>query len=197
MIFFSVWMQFFVLLTPFFVLSMYLSMTQGWSTKKRMHLAVRIGAATALICLVLFYFGNWIFQAFGITLEAFRIGGGALLFLSAVTLVRGASQESKIQGMDENDIAVVPLAIPITVGPGTTGALLVMGAQADTLTIKFLKTGSLLGAVLSLTVILLLGSKVEQLIKRRGITILSKLTGLFLSAMAAEMVFTGIKSFLK
>ena len=77
--FFTTWLQFTVLLTPFFVLSMFLSMTIGWPESDRRRLAIRIGVASFAASIILFYFGNWIFHVFGITVDAFRIGGGALL----------------------------------------------------------------------------------------------------------------------
>lgn len=196
-IFFTSWLQFFVLLTPFFVLSMFLSMTIGWSKNERRLLALRIGLAAFAACIILFYFGNWIFHVFGITVDAFRIGGGALLFLTAVSLVQGEPQSGKSRAVESSDIAVVPLAIPISVGPGTTGALLVIGAQTTDLHLRLIYTASLVAAIAGLTGILLLGAQLERILRLRGITIISKLTGLFLSAMAAEMFFTGVRAFLK
>ena len=99
-------------------------------------LALRIGIAAFCTCMILLFFGKWIFEAFDITLDAFRIGGGALLFLSAVGLVNGKVEDKKPLAVEDDsearisDIAVVPLAIPVTVGPGTIAALLVIGADA-------------------------------------------------------------------
>lgn len=92
-------------------------------------------------------FGKWIFEAFDITLDAFRIGGGALLFLSAVGLVNGKVEDKKPLAVEDDsearisDIAVVPLAIPVTVGPGTIAALLVIGADASTVKTHLLSAG--------------------------------------------------------
>lgn len=118
-------LKFVFLLTPFFVLSMFLSMTQGWAMRQKRLLALRIGIAAFCTCMILLFFGKWIFEAFDITLDAFRIGGGALLFLSAVGLVNGKVEDKKPLAVEDDsearisDIAVVPLAIPVTVGPGT------------------------------------------------------------------------------
>ena len=198
-VFFSEGLKFFFLVTPFFVLSMFLSMTRDETDAARRKLALRIAFAAFIVCTVLFFFGNYLFRAFDITLDAFRIGGGSLLFLSAVTLVNGAAETAKIHKNEEDsDIAVVPLAIPVTVGPATTGALLIMGAEANSSTaLQLTKFASLCAALLCLGVILYAGVFIERLIKRRGIVILSKLTGLILSALAAQMIFTGIRNFLK
>ncbi len=191
----AIWMKFFFLLTPFFVLSMFISMTQGWETRRRTGMAVKIGVAAMIACLTLFFFGNTLFNLLGITLDAFRIGAGSLLFLTAVSLMTGAASEAKMEESGP-DIAVVPLAIPITVGPGTTGALLVMGAESEGLSSRIAGCAALGLAVGSLLLLLLLASHMERIFKRQGICILSKITGLFISAMAAQMIFTGIRGFL-
>jgi multiple antibiotic resistance protein len=193
--FFTVWIKFFFILTPFFVLSYFLVMTRKMNPLKKTALAIRVTLAVIIICSVLYFFGNSIFSIFGITLDAFRIGAGAILFLSAVDLVRGT--KNGMAKEDGGDIAVVPLAIPVTVGPGTTGALLVMGAETTELHTRLLGCGSLLSAILSVMVLLLLATHIEKLIGQRGLTILSKLTGLALSAIAAQMIFTGIQNFMK
>ena len=69
----------FFLLTPFFVTSMMLTATPDWPDKSRRKLALLIGFSGLLICATLLFFGRFIFDAFGITVDAFRIGGGLLL----------------------------------------------------------------------------------------------------------------------
>ena len=78
-------LQFLFLITPFFVLSMFLSMTQGWDTAAKKKLAIKVGISAFITCVFLLFFGRWLFAAFDITIDAFRIGGGALLFLSAAS----------------------------------------------------------------------------------------------------------------
>lgn len=92
--------------------------------------------------------------------------------------------------------AVVPLAIPVTVGPGTVGALMVMGADIDTLHDMLLGSGALLIAIGSIGLLLYLSGHIEKLIGRTGLIVLSKVTGLVLAALAAQLIFTGIKNFL-
>ena len=112
---------------PFFVISAFLSLTKDDSNSERQKIAVKVTLAIGLTCFVLFLFGSYIFDLFGITLDAFRIGAGAVLFISAVSMIQGKATVSPSD--QKEDVAVVPLAIPITVGPGTIGALLVMGAS--------------------------------------------------------------------
>jgi multiple antibiotic resistance protein len=193
-LFLSVWIKFSLLFTPFFALSMFLSMTEGYSEKRRRALALAVSGAVALVCLLLFFVGNQLFALFGITLNSFRIGAGALLFLSAVGLVQGKTGVASDKA--SGDIAVVPLAIPIIVGPATTGTLLVLGAELDGVTAKSLGCLALLFAVAGIGLLLISGSFIQRSLGDRGIGILSKLTGLMLAALAAQLIMTGIQGFM-
>ncbi len=192
--FVSVWLKFFFLFTPFFALSMFLSMTKGYAEVQRRKLAMQVSGAVGVFCLALFFFGNIIFSLFGITLDSFRVGAGALLFLSAVGLVQANLAVSKPS--PEEDIAVVPLAMPIIVGPATIGTLLVLGAEISDAFHKSLGCLALLLAVISVGTILVLASFFERAVGKRGLNILSKITGLILAALAAQMILVGVQHFL-
>ncbi|MBC8206227.1 MAG: MarC family protein [Kiritimatiellales bacterium] len=190
---FSIWLRFFFLFTPFFALTMFLTLTQSYTEPQRRNLAVRVTCAAAVVCMALFFFGNVVFAVFGITLDAFRVGAGALLFLSAVRLVY-AKEAPPIAGENE-DVTVVPLAIPIIVGPATTGALLVLGGEMTDASHRMTGLAALILAAFTLGVILFLGSAIERVLGKRGLGILSKITGLVLAALAAQMILMGIQHF--
>ncbi len=193
-LFISIYIKLFFLLTPFFVLSVFLSLTRDISATERRKVAAWLTFDVILIGFVLYFLGNAIFSVFGITLDSFRIGAGALLFLSAVDLVRGNEVPLKQDG--PGSVTVVPLAIPITIGPATTGALLVMGAEVTDVWGKIVGCSALFAAVLSVGTLLFLATPIERLIGCTGLRILSKLTGLVLSALAAQIIFTGVRHFL-
>ncbi|EPR31614.1 multiple antibiotic resistance (MarC)-related protein [Alkalidesulfovibrio alkalitolerans DSM 16529] len=193
-LFIETYVTLFFLLTPFFVLSAFLSMTRETTPADRRKLALRVTLAVAVAGCVLSLAGNAIFGVFGITLDAFRIGAGALLFLSAVSLVRGGKAETPTEA--EGDISVVPLAIPITIGPATVGALLVMGAQAASTVERAVTIASFLAASLTVGLMLMAATSIERLVGRMGLSILSKLTGLVLAALSAQIVFTGVRGML-
>lgn len=193
--FINTFIKFFFLLTPFFALSMFLTMTEGMSNHSRKKLSLKITFSVYLSCIILFMFGEEIFSLFGITIDAFRIGAGLLLFLTAVTLVQ--SKQAQGPFSFEEDIAVVPLAIPVIVGPATIGTILVMGVEINTFRLKVTALSALFTAIFFVGVVLYLSSYLEHVLKRKGIIIISKITGLILSALAAQLVFTGVKNFLK
>jgi len=193
-LFISLYIKLFFLLTPFFVLSVFLSFIEGMDVHEQRKLAVRTTSAVLVIALILYFAGNPIFSTLGITLDGFRIGAGSLLFLSAVSLVSG--KRPKPEPDVDTDVAVVPLAIPITVGPATIGTLLILGAELGDTTNKIVGAASLVAACLTVGVMLFMAPAVKRLIGSMGLAVLTKITGLVLSAMAAQIVFTGIRNFL-
>lgn len=126
-LFISLFIKLFFLLTPFFVLSVFLSMTEHMTKTEQRRVAIRTTLSVTVISLILYFAGNPIFSTLGITLDGFRIGAGSLLFLSAVSLVGGNRSSHDVA--PDVDFAVVPLAIPITVGPASIGTLLILGAE--------------------------------------------------------------------
>lgn len=195
--FFAIYVKFFFIMTPFFVTTIFLSMTKGVDESDKRRLAIKVTFAIATSCLIILFFGKYIFELFGITLDAFRIGAGALLFLTAVDLVQKDINAELTCKADILKHAVVPLAIPVTVGPGTVGALMVMGADIESFDDMLLGSSALLCAIGSIGVLLYLSGHIERLIGRAGLIVFSKVTGLVLAALSAQLIFTGIKNFLR
>ncbi len=194
----SIFVQFFCILTPFFVLSMFVSMTGHMTAEKQRKTAIKTTTAILIICLVIYFLGRQLFELLGLTLDAFRIGAGAILFLSAVKLLSDAPTQAVQNPTQESDnISVVPLAIPFAIGPGTIGALMVMSSDSKSMSHYLVGCAGLTAAIISVGVILLFSSLIERIIGRQGIKIMSKLTGLILAGMSAQIVFTGIKNFLE
>ncbi|MFA6931434.1 MAG: MarC family protein, partial [Lentisphaeria bacterium] len=143
--------------------------------------------------LLIFLFGVWIMQAFGITVAAFRAGSGLLLMLTAVNLVYGGSQKKHETADNLQELALVPLAVPVTAGPATLGALMVAGMDTESLLLKFISVLGIVAASAMVGLMLYFSERIENLLGRPRIAILSKITGLILSAIAAQMLIHGIR----
>lgn len=192
----SLFIKFFVLLTPFFVISVFLSLTGNELASIRHRLAIKVTIAIAVISLILLFFGQTLFALFGITVDAFRIGAGALLFLSSVKLVNGAPTTTRSHNVELDDLAVVPLAIPITLGPGSVGALVVLSGDVQGIW-AFLATAAVIVlSTCAVGALLYLSTEIERLVGKKGISMLSKITGLLLAALSCQMMFEGIHHFL-
>lgn len=185
--------KFFFLFTPFFALSMFLAMTAEKDEAERRVLAHRVAFATIVIAGLLLFFGQVIFDLFGITVDAFRIGAGILLLLTAISLMNPKVVVTK----EGEDISVVPLAMPVIVGPASCGAILVTSAELHTIGAKLMGFAALAVALIFIWVILLLGTWFERHLGKRGISILMRLTALILAALSAQMIMTGVCGFLK
>ena len=191
---FSVYLKMLVLYSPFFVLSCFISLTRGYSSKERKHLAWKVAMGVLIASVLLYLFGRVIFGVFGITPDAFRIGAGSVLFISALGMAQGKSavQTDNVQ----QDVTIVPLTIPLTVGPGTIGALLVMGVSQPHWDDKALAIVSIALASATVGLVLYLSNRREKTIGDEGLQIVSRLMGLFVCALAAQIIFTGIKGYL-
>lgn len=194
-LFIETFLKYFFLTTPFFALSMFLAMTPDLTADERGKLANRVAFAAWSITLILFVFGQVLFRVFGISVDAFRIGAGALLFLSAVSLMNPKVKPTEREEGD--DIAVVPLAMPVIIGPATCGPLLVLSADIGDWSSRIVAGLALTTALVVLWGILRIGAWIEQRLGKKGIAILMRMTGLILSALSAQMIMTGVVAFLK
>lgn len=188
--------QILILLNPFAVLSTFLAMTPRWTERERRMLVLRAMITVIVAGVALFFGGSVIFSLFGINIDVFRIGGGVILMVCAISLIWGKAGAADDNGDDPgHDIAVVPIAIPMAVGPGTAAGLIVIGLENHGLWMTVSNLAALGFATALLAGLLLLGTRAERLLRRRGIAIITRLTGLFLSAIAAGMILDGVKSF--
>ena len=189
--------QLFVLLSPFCTLSLFISCSGDMTPREQRGFAIRIALAIWVICILFYLFGQSIFGFLGITLNAFRIGAGLVLFLNGLDLVRGSGVPKAKLCAGGGDMAVVPMALPYTVGPATIGVLLLMGANVTggmTQRITEMAAITVVGVLVGL--LLTFARQLELVLKEKGLSILGKLTGMYLVALAAQIVFDGIRGLL-
>ena len=190
----STTIKIYAMMTPPAVLSAFISGTRDYDRRRKTATAIKTSSAAFIIGLVLYLFGAHIFALFGFTLDAFRIGSGVLLFLTAVSLMGEEKDDSHTP--KEGDISVVPLAIPLCMGPASIGMVMVMGASAATFQETVRGALSLLLAALGIFLMLWTADSIGRILRRTGLAVMAKLTGLLLAAIAAQQIFTGIHSFI-
>jgi len=194
-LFLDIFTKVFFILSPFFSVSMFLLMSSGMDQRARHRCALRTSLAILVICFVVYFFGNVIFRVLGITVPAFQVGAGTLLFLTSIQMVSGKRSEMVVA--KDEDFAVVPLAIPLIVGPGTIGTLLVLGMEISGTRERIVAASAVLLAVVLISLFLFLAMPIGRLLGQKGLQMMMKLTGLILTAIAAQIIFTGVDSFLK
>src|SRR3954470_17731749 len=133
---------------PIAVIPTYLVITQAQTSAQRAKTAQRACIAAAVILIAFALFGTLIFEIFGITIEAFRIAGGLILWVVAMDMLHGqrSTQESQpeiAEGRVKQDVAVTPLAMPMLAGPGAISTIMVLAGQAQSIPEKLMLHGSI------------------------------------------------------
>lgn len=186
-----------VLLNPFAVLSTFIALTGDRTTEEKKKIMIRTCIASMVAGIVVLFSGNIIFSLIDINLDLFKVGGGVVLMICSISLVWGKEREIRKSDVSDTSISVVPLAIPMAVGPGTAAGLIIVGTEhAGDLMDHCSNIGALLIGVLVLGCVLSLGVWSEKVMSKTSISVITRLTGLFLSAISAKMILEGIRNFL-
>jgi multiple antibiotic resistance protein len=193
-LFLDIFTKVFFILSPFFSVSMFLALSGDMEPQRRKRCAIRTSVSILVICFVVYFFGNLIFKILSITVASFQIGAGTLLFLNAIRMVTG--KHSDMVHNPDDDFSIVPLAIPLIVGPGTIGTLLVLGMEIETAPEKYIAAGAIFLAAAAISGFLFMAVPIGRWLGHKGLQMMMKITGLILTAIAAQIVFTGIRTFL-
>lgn len=188
----------FVVVSPIGAVPLFLGMTRSDAAERRRrtawYAAIASTATLAAACLV----GQHVFDFFGVSLDAFRIAGGILLFFIALDFVQVRQARMKTtdqeyeEGVQKEQAGIIPLAIPMLSGPGSIATVMVMGGTGEGWRdLVPLLTGIVLVGVSTLTV-LLLASRLQRFLTPSVMGIVLRLEGLLLAAIAVQMVVTGM-----
>ncbi len=190
-----------VVIDPIGLAPLFASLTRDYPREEARRMAFK-GIAIATVILVCFAFaGDALLRYLGISMPAFGIAGGILLFLLAVEMVlarrsglRAPSRREQAQADIRHDISVFPLAIPMIAGPGAlTTILLLIGDRGVTL--QTLVVLLVLLVVLALTLLMLLvAAQVTHRLGESGASVITRVLGIVLAALAVQYVIDGIRS---
>lgn len=183
---------------PFAALPSYLAITADETPEARQRTALRASVAMALLLTVFAAGGQWIFQAFGITLPAFRIAGGLILWFVAADMLQAErktreSSEELAEGQAKEDVALTPLAIPILAGPGAISTVMVLAGEARGFSHGIVVYAAILLTALVTWIVLRLGERVVVRLGQTGIRVVTRVMGLLLAAVATQFIVTGVQ----
>ncbi len=196
-----------VLVNPFSALSIFLELTQGYTSRERRRTAQITALSVFIIMTVFIFSGNWILKILSISTGSFQVGGGILVFLIAVSMMNSGSNPAKPKiGTQEHDeitvqprpnmgaVAIVPLAMPLIIGPGGISTVIIHASAARHMNDLFAIVAA--GAVISVIcyLSLLAAAKVSRWLGETGLTVLNRIMGMLLAAVAVEIVIAGIRS---
>lgn len=184
---------------PFAVIPSFLAMTARDTPQQRRVLARR-GAWTCAITLTAFALGgSMIFKIFGITIGAFKIAGGVLIGLNALDMVQARRSQQretaveKAEGIEKEDIGIMPLGVPMLAGPGAISTVMVLALGAKSVAATTAVYASIVLTALITFLVLAAASLVERRLGQTGMRILTRLMGLVLCAIAVQFIVDGIK----
>ena len=191
---------FFVVVEPVSLVPAFAALTDGASASYRRQMACKSVLIAAVICVLFAVGGPAFLDVMGISLDAFKIGGGVLLFLIAVDMVfaresapRHTTAQEESEARRRQDISVFPLAFPLITGPGALAAILLEVGEPG---LSILAKAALLGVILAVLLItlgfMLLAGPLMRVIGVTGSNVVSRLSGVVLAALAVQYMLDGL-----
>jgi len=190
----------FVVVDPFAAVPFFLALTSGEPEGRRRATARRAAIAAGGVLAAFAVTGTFVFRVLGISMGAFKIAGGVLLLITAIDMLRTRASETRItpgeveSGRGKDDIAIVPLAMPLLAGPGSIATVVVLMARvrAERLAHGVIVLAAI-ALVAALAYLVLAGaSRVDRVLGRTGLNILERASGLLLAAIAIQFMIDGV-----
>ena len=192
----------FLVVDPIAAVPIFVSITAGNSAEKRATMARRAAAVVFATLVGFAAAGGVIFDLFGITLGSFKIAGGLMLFLMSVDMMQArpsatrTTPAERAESRDFEDVAIVPLALPMMAGPGAIATVVVLTSRAQ----NRLQTACVFAAIAATSLLswLLLNAaaRAERLATTTTVRVVERIMGLVLAAVAVEFVFSGLRDLL-
>jgi multiple antibiotic resistance protein len=193
----------FFVVDPFAAVPLFLSITSGDTVERRRAIARRAAFSAWLILTVFALAGGLIFQALGVSLGAFKIAGGILLLLMSIDMMRAQPSPTRStpaeedEGRERDDVAIVPMAIPMLAGPGSIATAMMLMSRAAWQPVR---TGAVLTAIaitcLGCWLLMRQAAAAERLLPRTLLHALERVMGLLLAAVAVEFIVGGLRDLL-
>lgn len=172
----------------------FLSLVADKSVKVRRQLAIQAALVSLLVISVFALFGRFILSYLNVSIEALQGAGGLLLLLISLELLTGRSGENS---KSENaNVALVPLGTPLLAGPGAIVATMLFVQDATTPTLIFGLIAAVIAVHLVIALALLSSTTILRVIREAGVTLVARIAGLLLAAIAVQMIVDSIRGFI-
>jgi multiple antibiotic resistance protein len=189
----------FSIVDPFTAVPVFLALVGAQPHKSQARTALRASATCFVVLSVFGVAGSFIFHFFGITLPAFKIAGGIILFGVGFEMMRAkrsdtrATNEEAIEAETKEDVGLIPLGLPLLSGPGAIATVMVLVGKANDVPQKLILLASV--AIVSIIAFLTLrsASVVARVLGRTGINVIGRVMGLILAAVAMQFVLDGLR----
>jgi multiple antibiotic resistance protein len=192
----------FAIVNPVGNIPIFEAVTEGYSKELKRKVVMKICLVTTAVLFVFAIFGQYIFSIYGITIPAFKIAGGLLLFSVAFSMMQGQrsrtrlTEEDQKEAMEKEEVGIVPLGIPLFAGPGAITTVMIYVSEAASQTGGFLDVISVfLGIALTVLisyVLLTYSEGIFERMGRSGAMAFSRVMGLLLAAVAVSFILSGV-----
>jgi multiple antibiotic resistance protein len=185
------------IVNPFGNISFFTSLTQGFSVDEKKQVISKAIVAATLTLIVFGLLGSYIFKLFSITIPAFRIAGGLLLFRVAFSMLYGSTpgtkstSEEKQESLERSMVGVIPMAIPMLAGPGAISTVMLYVSEGN-LEVLLIVFASIFVTMFITYVLLRNADRIFSKIGRVGSLAISRIMGLILAAVAVQFLINGI-----
>ena len=187
-----------VIIDPIGLTPMFVAMTQGMSPAHRRTIALRACLTGTGVLMVFAAFGESVLGFIGISMHAFRIAGGILLFLTALDMLferRSKRRESRNEEEEHPDPSVFPLAIPLIAGPGAIASVILLAGQQPGWAGWAWIVAVLMAVIVLVYLMFLTAGLFERALGKTGINVITRLLGMLLAALAVQFVLDGLRGF--
>jgi len=186
------------IVNPLGIVPIFLALTQSDSLTERRQVARMTAFSVGIILLIAAFAGEIVLKFFGIGIPSFRVGGGILVLLMAVSMLH--AKQSRIRqspseaesAEDKDHVAVVPLAIPLMAGPGAISVAIINGHQATSFQSQMLLAVGILSVALISLIALYLAESIGKALGVTGLNIATRIMGLILAAIGVQMIAQGL-----
>ena len=185
--------SYFVVIDPIGTALIFHGLTTGCERAYAKRMALRSTLIAAAIVLVSAFFGQALLTKLGISIEALRVSGGLLLFITAFNMVTKGETGKKWESGQEVDISVFPMSIPLLSGPGCLTVTILLFSQTPTVSGSLSLVAAVLVTYLLTYLALSSANRVKDLIGRTGDNILRRLLGVILAALAIQFIADGVR----
>ena len=189
-----------VVIDPIAIVPIFLALTPGMDSKQRARIALRAVVVAGLLLALFAFFGKAVLGFIGISMPAFRVAGGILLFLTAMDMLferrtKRREDSSEPEPEEHNDPSVFPMAIPLIAGPGAIASVILLVGQKP--------GGEGLVSILAITAVILLvmyiflrlSSVLERAMGKVVINVITRVLGMLLAALSVQFVLDGLAEF--
>ncbi|MDK2988463.1 MAG: multiple antibiotic resistance protein [Methanothermococcus sp.] len=189
----------FAIINPVGLVPIYVALTSQYTHEEKLKIIKKTTMATLLILVTFALMGKYILLFFGISIQAFSIAGGILLFTISLDMLHGKisgvrhSKTEQETATELDDIAVIPLAMPLLAGPGAITSVIVLMTKAQGYNDKLAVLLAIFLCVIAAHVTLKSSEKIEDRLSPIGIKIMTRMMGLILAAISVQMMLGGIK----